>query len=248
VLRAWDGTFPCASAGALLFALLQQELPHRLFVPLLGPKLGPRFANGRRAMPRLHQLLLDVADPLRADCERASGRALDAQVRATFFAVVARCAAAQGPDPATWRWGAVQRVRLMTLFGALPLIGRRFVALDAEFPGDEYTVNPSRGIPMRGRIYAFVGATSRFICDLATPDEALFAHSAGPSGDVRSPFFRTGAEAWQRFEYFRSALWPADQVPNVVERVHVPGSSPGGSPDRPRTDTIDAGTASPSRP
>jgi len=221
VLRAWDGTFPCASAGALLFARLQQELPHRLFVPLLGPKLGPRFANGRRAMPRLHQLLLDAADPLRADCERASGRALDAEVRATFFAVVARCAAAQGPDPATWRWGAVQRVRLMTLFGVLPLVGRRFVALDAEFPGDEYTVNPSRGIPVRGRIYAFVGATSRFICDLATPDEALFAHSAGPSGDFRSPFFRTGAEAWQRFEYFRSALWPAEQVPNVVERVQV---------------------------
>lgn len=221
VLRAWDGTFPADSAGALLFALMQQDLPRRLFVPLLGAKLGPRFANGRRAMPRMHRLLLDAADPLRADIERAAGRPIDGLVRDAFFAVVVRCAAAQGADPVRWRWGAVQRVRLATPLGFLPGIGRRFVALDADFPGDEYTVNPSRGIPLRGRLYAFVGATSRFICDLATPDEALFAHSAGPSADFRSTFFRTGAESWQRFEYYRSALWPADQVPDVVESCRV---------------------------
>jgi hypothetical protein len=32
---------------------------------------------------------------------------------------------------------------------------------------------------------------------------------------------RTGAEAWQRFEYFRSALWEVEEVPDVVERVEV---------------------------
>ena len=113
----------------------------------------------------------------------------------------------------------MQRVWLGTPLGLLPFLGRRFVALDADFPGDEYTINPSRSIPLRGRHYAFVGATSRFICDLAKPDEALFAHSAGPSADIRSALFRTGADAWQRFEYFRSALWAAEDVPDVVERL-----------------------------
>lgn len=219
VLRAWDGRFAGDSAGAALYALMQQDLPHRLFTPLLGAALGTRFANGRRAMPRLHRLLLDAGDALRADIERAATRSLEALVRESFFAVVTRLAAAQGRDPVGWRWGDVQRVWLGTPLGLLPLLGRRFVALEAEFPGDEYTINPSRSIPLRGRHYAFVGATSRFICDLATPDEALFAHSAGPSADPDSPFFRTGAEAWQRFAYFRSALWEPDAVPNVVERL-----------------------------
>lgn len=219
VLRAWDGAFDSESAGGAVFALLHQDLPFRLFAPLLGPSLGSRFAHGRRAMPRLHRLLLDREDALRADIEGAAGRPLATLVREGFFAVVERLAAAQGCDPVAWRWGAVQRIWLGTPLGLLPLVGRRFVALDAAFPGDEYTINPSRSIPLRGRHYAFVGATSRFICDLATPDEALFAHSAGPSADVRSPLFRAGAESWQRFQYFRSALWEADQVPDVIERL-----------------------------
>jgi penicillin amidase len=219
VLRAWDGTFGRESAAGAIYALVQQDLPQRLFGALLGSRLGPRFAHGRRAMPRMHRLLLDPDDALRTDIARAAGQPIDALVRESFFAVVERLAAAQGRDPVAWRWGAVQRVWLGTALGLLPVIGRRFVALEADFPGDEYTINPSRSIPLRGRHYAFVGATSRFICDLATPDEALFAHCAGPSADFRSTFFRTGAEAWQRFEYFRSALWEADDVPAVVERL-----------------------------
>lgn len=219
VLRAWGGDFPADSAGGAVFALVQADLPFRLFVPLLGPSLGPRFAHGRRAVPRIHRLLLDPADALRADLERAAGRSIATLVRESFLHVVERLAASQGPDPVAWRWGAVQRVWLGTPLGLLPVVGRRFVALDAAFPGDEYTINPSRSVPLRGRRYALVGATSRFICDLATPDEALFAHSAGPTADARSPLFRAGADSWQRFEYFRSALWEADQVPDVVERL-----------------------------
>src|SRR6185295_10061470 len=59
ILRAWDCAFGSDSAGAALFALLHQDLPYRVFVPLLGPSLGKRFAQGRRAMPRVHQLLLE---------------------------------------------------------------------------------------------------------------------------------------------------------------------------------------------
>ena len=219
ILRAWDGAFGSDSAGAALFALLQQDLPYRVFVPLLGTSLGKRFAQGRRAMPRVHQLLLDPADALRADVERASRRSVATLVREAFFAVVERLSASQGTEPTAWRWGGEQRVWLGTPLGLLPLLGRRFVALDADFPGDEYTINPARSVPVRGRHYALVGATSRFICDLATPDEALFAHSAGPSADFRSPLFRAGAESWQRFEYFRSALWEPADVPNVIERL-----------------------------
>jgi penicillin amidase len=219
-LRRWDGRFATESSGAVIFALLQRALATELFAALLGPQLGARYANGRHALPRLHALLLDAGDPLRADLERAAGRPIDAVVRSVFAAVVARLAATQGPSPARWRWGAVHRLWLGTPLGLVPGIGRPFVALEEAFPGDEYTVSPSRALPLRGRLYAFVGATSRFICDLARPDEALFAHSTGPSADPRTTYFANLSAPWLRFEYFRSALWRAGEVP-AAERLVV---------------------------
>jgi penicillin amidase len=219
VLRDWDATFGTDSSGAAIFALLQRELPPLFFVPLLGARLGARYANGRRALPRVHALLLDAADPLRADLERAAGRPLAALVGDAFAAVVGRLAAEQGPAPERWRWGALHHVWLGTPLALVPRIGRPFLALDDEFPGDEYTVNPSRAVPVRGRFYAFVGATSRFVCDLARPDEAFWAHSAGPSADPRTTYFASLSAPWLRFEYFRSALWRADEIPDPVERL-----------------------------
>jgi penicillin amidase len=220
-LRAWDGVFGVDSCGALLFALLQHDLVTRLSVPLLGAALGERYANGRRGLPRLHRLLLDPADPMRDDIESAACQSVAQLVRDGFFAVVNRIAAAQGPDPARWRWGATQRIWLGTALGLLPGIGSRFVALEHEFPGDEYTVSPSRSLPARGRLYALVGATSRFICDLARPEEALFAHSSGPSADANSIFFANQSAPWLRFEYFRSALWKPHDIPDPIERVVI---------------------------
>lgn len=220
LLREWDGAFASASGGALTFALIQRDLPRRLFVPLLGEALGVRYANGRHATPRVHRLLRDRLDPLRGDIERAAGRRFAELVRESFFAAVQR-SAALGADPKRWRWGDMQRVWLGTVVGLLPGIGRRFVALEGDFPGGEYTVSPSRSISLNGGLYAFVGATSRFICDLSKPDEALFAHSAGPSADPRTTFFAAGAAQWHRFEYFRSALWKPDDVPDVRERVRI---------------------------
>jgi penicillin amidase len=222
VLRAWDGSFGCDSAGAPLFVFTQQELAQRVFVPLLGTNIGHRFVSGRRAIPRLQRLLLDPADPLRGDVERAAGRPLGVLVDEAFMAALRRVAQRCGERPAEWRWGRFQHIRLATVLGEIPLLGRRFRSLDAPFSGDVYTVSPSVPAPMGGRLRAFVGATSRFICDLATPDEALFAHTSGPSGDIGAVAFGRGlSAAWYRFEYFRSALWKAEEVPNVLERLVV---------------------------
>jgi penicillin amidase len=220
-LQQWDGSFVAEDASPALVALIQQDLTRRLFGPLLGDHIGPRYAEGRRALPRLHRLLLDSDDPLRPDLARACGRPVADLVREAFFAAVRRLTMAQGNDPSGWRWGAIQRVRLGTLVSLVPVLGPRFVALDAEFPGDEYTVSPARSVPFRGLLYAFVGATSRFVCDLSRPDEALFAHSTGPSADPSTAFFANLSAPWQRFEYFRSALWKPDEVPEPVERVRI---------------------------
>jgi len=81
------------------------------------------------------------------------------------------------------------------------------------------------------RLRAFVAATSRFVCDLARPDEAWFAHSSGPSGDPASAWHANLSASWSRFEYFRSAMVPADQVESPVERVVVVPAPAAAKPD-----------------
>jgi len=220
---AWSGDFGCDALGAPLYAFTLQALARRTFIALLGEPFGRRFLQTRRAIPRLQRLLLDAADPLRGDVERATGRPLSALVDEAFSTAVERVIQTCGKNPEHWRWGRVQRLRLGTLLAEVPVIGRFFRALDAPFPGEAYTVSPAISLPTRTGLRPFAGATSRFICDLATPDEALFAHSSGPSGDIGSSFFANLTAPWLRYEYFRAALWKADEVPNVVERLVLNG-------------------------
>ncbi|MCZ7619368.1 MAG: penicillin acylase family protein [Myxococcota bacterium] len=221
LLKGWDGSFDAESSAASVFYFTRRALADRCFLAVLGPRVGKRFANGRRALPRLERLLLDPADPLRGDIESAAGQSLASLAGEALRAALDRLQARCGEDPSAWHWGDIQRVRLGTLLAELPGIGRRLRALEAAFPGDDYTVNPSRSLEADGRLRAFVAASSRFVCDLARPDEAWFAHSSGPSGDPGSAWHANLSVPWSRFEYFRAALGPADRVPDVVERVVV---------------------------
>ncbi len=218
-LREWDGRFDVGSRAATTYAWMQRELATCCFIPLLGSAVARRYINSRRAVPRLHRALLNPTDPLRADIEKAAGTDFARLVVDAFSATIAAVRELQGDQPSQWRWGKTQFIRLATPLGELPVIGRWFRALEAPFPGDFYSVSPSIAVPAGRRLRSFAGATSRFICDLSRPDEALFAHSSGPSADVGSTFFANLSEPWLRFEYFRSALWRADEVPDVVERV-----------------------------
>ncbi len=76
-LAAWDGSFPIESAAAAIFFFTQKSLSERVAHALLGPRIGPRFAKSRRAIPRLQLLLADTTDPLRADIEKAAAPLAD---------------------------------------------------------------------------------------------------------------------------------------------------------------------------
>lgn len=225
VLRDWDAQFTVGSAGAGLFYLTLVELTQSAFRALLGPEVGARYATGRKARPRLHQLLVDPADPLRPRIERAAGRGLHFLAAEAFASAASQMRQVSGAAPQLWRWGDLQRAWLGTMLAVLPGFGRGFVVLDAPYPGDVYTVHPSISVPVGKRWISLVGPSSRFICDLARPDEAWFAHSSGPSGDPRSQYFANLSQSWVDGEYFLSGLWPADAVPDVVE--HYVAGSPG---------------------
>jgi penicillin amidase len=223
LLEPWDGSFRADSAAPALYFFTLRELLPRCFHPLLGPEAGARYTGGRHGLPRLQRMLLDPGDPLRADVERAAGRLLGELASDAFRAAVRRVSRHCGPRPADWSWGAIQRVRLGTLLAEVPGLGGLFLALDAPFPGDDYTVSPSRSIDEKRRLRALIGASSRFVCDLGRPEEALFAHSAGPRGDPGSTLYANLSASWHRFEYFRSALWKPDEVPDPLERIVIDG-------------------------
>lgn len=220
-LRQWSGRYETNAVGPSILAWMQRDLAELCCLPLLGSEAGRHFLRTRRAIPRIHRLLLDPHDPLRPDIERATRQPLETLVVRAFERTVQRLQRSFGDDVQSWTWGRIHRIRLGLWLAELPLIGRWFRALDDGFPGDLYTVNPSVAFPLGPSLRAFVGATSRFICDLAEPHVAYFAHTSGPSGDPTSVFFATLTPAWRRFEYFKSALWPPEDIPDPVERVVI---------------------------
>jgi len=220
-LLEWNGVNETTAVAPSILGWLQRDLAELCFLPLLGPSAGPHFLRTRRAIPRLHRLLADPDDPIRADVERAAGQTIAELVCRAFERTVTRLEQAYGPDPYQWTWGRVHRLRLALWPGELPWIGHWFRALDDGFPGDLYSVSPSVSFPVGNTLRSFVGATSRFVCDLARPEEAYFAHSSGPSGNPNSRYFASCTPGWRRFEYFKSALWQPHEIPDPVEHVTV---------------------------
>lgn len=221
-LRAWGGRYDTSEIAPSILAWWQRDLAEICFLSLLGPQAGRHFLRTRRAIPRLHRLLADPNDPLRAPVEQATKQTLAESMVRAFERTVERLEKAYGTDVTRWTWGRVQRIRLGLWLGELPFVGRWFRALDDGFPGDLYTVSPSVAFPLGQGLRALVGATSRFVCDLAKPEEAYFAHSSGPSGNPNSRYFASCTDDWRRFAYFKSALWQPHEIPDPVEHILVP--------------------------
>jgi hypothetical protein len=165
ILRAWGRRVRqrLRRCGAVRAAAT--GLPYRVFVPLLGPSLGKRFAQGRRAMPRVHQLLLDPADALRADVERASRRSVATLVREAFFAVVERLSASQGTGAnrvaVGRRSNASGSVRRSVFCRCWGVASSRSTPIS---PATSTRSTRRASVPVAAGITALVGATSRFIC------------------------------------------------------------------------------------
>lgn len=221
-MAAWDLCFDAGSAGGTIFFFLQQAMVPRSFVPLLGDRAGRRFGGGRRALPCLQRVIANADDPLRARIEQAAGRSIAEIARESLSVALLRIARVHGDaEPARFEWGRMQRTRLGGLLAQIPGIGRFFEVLDAPYPGEDYTVSPNRGIDDGEIVRVLVTGTSRFVCDLSKPDEALFMHSSGPRGDLGSLWHANLCEPWARFETFRSALWKPHEVPDVLERIRI---------------------------
>lgn len=227
-LEHWNGVFDVDSVGATLFSLIRRRLPAMAFGLLLQDKglqeaiSLQRFIAGPRAVARLDRWLLDRQDPLHALLEARSGFPLGHWVGVAFERTLATLSGHLGDSVQRWRWGRVQQVKIATLMADLVPGAAPFVVLEAPFPGEPDTLSPAVASDKTTfGLRVIQGASSRFICDLAYPTEAWFAHSSGPSGDPETPYFHSVSREWLQGRWFKSALWLADEVPDVYERVII---------------------------
>ena len=108
-----------------------------------------------------------------------------------------------GEDMSLWRWGTAHYARHEHRpFGRVSWLAPLF-DITAPTPGDPYTVNVGRSrFEDQARPYANTHAASlRAIYDLAEPDNSLYIHSGGQSGNVLSAHYRAFTQAWARGEY-----------------------------------------------
>ena len=127
-----------------------------------------------------------------------------AQVLAsTLEAALADLRKRYGDDMGMWRWGAAHFARHEHKpFGRVSWLAPLF-DITVPTPGDAYTVNVGRSrLEDEARPYANTHAPSlRAIYDLAEPDNSLYIHSGGQSGNVLSAHYRAFTRAWARGEY-----------------------------------------------
>lgn len=226
LFASWNGEFAVDAVGASIFTFTLKQMAKKLFGGLIPGEAGLRFTHGQRAMPRLHEFILDDKDPLRPLVETDLHSTYEALVAESFNAAVDHLAEGFGNDPVQWTWGNILTIKVGTLFGELPFVGKNYVAYEAASAGDSNTVSAAIYIPWGKGLRTIAGSTSRFICDMANPKEAYFAHSTGPSDSPDSPFFSKMANHWGRREYFKSALWSLEEIPEPVERMTFIGNRP----------------------
>lgn len=133
-----------------------------------------------------------------------------ALIAASFEAAMAELAAAFGPDPAAWRWGAVHVARFEhPLLRALPGLAG-LTRLAAATGGDEWTVSRG-GIQGAGpEPFAHVhGAGLRLVADLADADRTFASIATGQSGNPLSPHWGDLLPGWRDFRPVALARTPA---------------------------------------
>lgn len=184
LLRDWDGEIAADRPQPLIWnawlAAIDRAAMRQAGIPEGAWEGGPRFMK----------FLFEPGDRAAwwcgGDCRVLAATALrDA---------VTTLAAAHGPDPAAWRWGAVHVARFEhPLLRFVPLL-RDAARLEAATGGDEVTVD--RGSLDR-RLAHVHGAGLRLVADLASPDGLAAVIATGQSGHPLSTHWGDFLPVWR---------------------------------------------------
>ena len=119
-----------------------------------------------------------------------------------------------GPDPATWRWGALHRADFQP---SLPIAGR-----DAERRVGPMPIGGSGSTPMAmgtGPDFRVVsGASVRVVMDVGAWDNSMAINTPGQSGDPASPHYHDLFPRWATGNYV-PFVWSRPRVLQEAERI-----------------------------
>jgi penicillin amidase len=209
MVGAWDGTMDPARPEPLIAMAWWRELARALYADELGDLFryywSPRAVFVTQALASNSAWCDDVRTPRAESC--------DELVSASLEKALTQLVQRYGPDLTKWRWGEAHAAN----HRHRPLSRSRWLAplFDIEVPvgGGPYTVNVgAMDFSDAAEPYATHHAPSlRAIYDLADPEASVFIQSAGQSGNVLSPHYRSFAKLWAEGRY----------VPMVTQRARI---------------------------
>jgi len=212
LLGGWNLQVGADSAAAALFEVWWSR------------HLGQAFKDAVLAPPAAALLRGADQEPLLSGLEKPEARfganavaRRNAVLETSLLAAWADLQRLAGPDPAKWRWGALQHA-----FFAHPL------ANAAEEPtrnrlnigplpkgGGSDTVNLSTYDPAGFRLFG--GPSFRMVLDVGNWDNSRAVNAPGQSGDPASPHYRDLVPLWLKGEYF-PLLYSRQKVEAALSR------------------------------
>jgi penicillin amidase len=196
LLRTWDGDERADSPAAALY----QAWLARIAWTLLGATRdrGPydRYHARREVFVCLAlPSMLEREPPAWAGDDGAEGTGWEPLLRRTLTEAISLLAERLGPDRATWRWGALHRVRFAHPLARMPGLSPLFVAAEHELGGDEQTVL-NGAFDAREGFDAAVVPSWRLVADLGDVDRSGAVLPTGESGNPASPHWADQAAMW----------------------------------------------------
>jgi penicillin G amidase len=191
-LAKWDGTVAKGSAAAALYEIWTTKLGPALFKARVPEKWLPIVSD---QVDRVTLLLRDPKPEWFGPYPRA-GR--DAVLLKSLEEAVAEAKKKLGPDPKSWRWGALHAAAFQHVLGAGPELQKLFNPPPVERGGDGYTLNVGVG---PGFDVAH-GASYREILDPGDWDRSVATNVPGQSGQPGSPHYADLLPLWAEGRYF----------------------------------------------
>jgi penicillin amidase len=189
-------------------------------------ELGEAFRGNWLARARFLTHVLDDKDKQARWCDNVRTKGVencDDLLASTLEAALADLAKRYGEDMTRWRWGEAHFARHEHRpFGRVPWLAP-FFDITVPTGGDAYTVNVGRNrMEDNARPFANTHAASlRAIYDLSDLENSLYIHSAGQSGNVFSPHYKSFTQAWARGEYIPMAMDAKRIEAGVVKRLKL---------------------------
>jgi penicillin amidase len=189
-LLSWDGKCAATSIGAAIFHVFH----HRLLINLLTPELGEELFTAYVEI--LNQCIVPTDRILSDPGSVWFGR----RPRSELVALALREACAEleatlGADLGQWHWGKIHKLYFNHAFGRLSILKDLLGIGPIAMPGDGTTIN--LGFYRHSNPYMqTVGASLRFIVDLASPYSAEFILASGQSGHPFTSHYGDQTALW----------------------------------------------------